>query len=105
MSSIITSENSSKPLIERPFDKFWDTPPTRRELQRALNKIAENESEMMGMCDTAALILNYICEVHLKVKREDIEVYVEAKKLQLEEMRKKMKAEAEANEAANGPNG
>ena len=57
------------------------------------------------MCDTAALILNYICEVHLKVKREDIEVYVEAKKLQLEEMRKKMRAEAAANEATNGPNG
>ncbi len=105
MSSIITADDANKSLISQPFDKFWDNPPTRRELQRALNKIATNESEMMGMCDTAALILNYICEVHLKVKREDIEVYVEAKRLQLEEMRKKMRAEAAANEAANGPNG
>jgi hypothetical protein len=95
MGNIITSETIVKP----PFDKFWDNPPTRRELQRALNKIAENESEMMGMCDTAALILNYICEVALKIKREDIEVYVEAKKLQLAEMRAKMKAEAEAVKA------
>lgn len=96
MSSIIT-----EPLVQQPFDKFWDSPPTRREIQRALNKIATNEAEMMGMCDTAALILNYICEVQLKVKREDIEVYVEAKKLQLEEARKKMRAEAATNEAKN----
>jgi len=101
MTQIITGSS----LVQQPHDKFWDGNPTRREIQKALNKIAANEAEMMGMCDTAALILNYICEVQLKVKREDIEVYVEAKKLQLEEMRKKMKADAAANEAANGPNG
>ena len=93
MSSIVTE--ISKPLIERPFDKFWDAPPTRREIQRAFNKISENQSELMGMCDTAALILNFLCEVKLDVKREEMEVYVEAKKLQLAEMRAKMKAEAE----------
>ena len=79
-------------LVQQPYDKFWDSPPTRRELQRALNKMSANESELAGMADTAALVLNYICEVHLKVKKEDIDVYVEAKKLQLAETRAKMKA-------------
>ena len=83
-------------LVQQPYDKFWDSPPTRRELQRALNKMSANESELAGMADTAALVLNYICEVHLKVKKEDIDVYVEAKKLQLAETRAKMKAAQEA---------
>ena len=79
-------------LVQQPFDKYWDNPPTRRELQRALNKMSANDSELAGMADTAALVLNYICEVHLKVKKEDIDVYVEAKKLQLADARAKMKA-------------
>ena len=83
---------SDSALVQHPYDKFWDNPPTRRELQRALNKMSANESELAGMCDTAALILNFLCEVKLKVSREEIEVYVEAKKLQLAEARAKMKA-------------
>ena len=82
-------------LVEQPFDKYWDGPLTRREAQRMINKLAANDSELMGMCDTAALILNFLCEVKLEVKREEIEVYVEAKKLQLAEARAKMKAEAD----------
>jgi hypothetical protein len=65
-------------------------------MQRAINKLSANDSELMGMADTAALIINYLCEGVLKVKREDVEVYVEAKRLQLEERRAKMKAEAAA---------
>ena len=82
-------------LVEQPYDKYWDGPLTRREAQRMINKLASNDSELMGMADTAALILNFICEVQLKVKREDIEIYVEAKKLQLAEARAKMKAEGD----------
>ena len=82
-------------LVEQPFDKYWDGPLTRREAQRMINKLAANDSELMGMCDTAALIINFLCEVKLEVKREEIEVYVEAKKLQLAEARAKMKAEAD----------
>lgn len=63
-------------------------------MQRAINKLSQNDAELMGMADTAALILNFLCEAHLKVKREDIEIYVEAKKLQLAEAREKMKAAA-----------
>jgi hypothetical protein len=57
-----------------------------------VNKLAFNDSELMGMCDTACLVLNFICESKLKVDREEIEVYIEAKKLQLDEARAKMKA-------------
>src|ERR1700686_1311644 len=82
-------------LLQRPHDSYWDAPLTRREAQRMINKLAANDSELMGMCDTAALIINFLCEVKLGVKREEIEVYVEAKKLQLAEARAKMKAEAD----------
>ena len=88
-------------LVSQPYDKYWDSPPTRREMQRAINKLASNDSELMGMSDTCALLINYICEVQLKVKREDVEVYVEAKKLQLDEARAKMKAaEAPSEQSA-----
>ena len=89
---------SDSGLVQQPFNKYWDNPPTRRELQRALNKMSANDSELAGMADTAALVLNYICEVHLKVKKEDIDVYVEAKKLQLAEARAKMKAAGATSE-------
>ena len=92
MSSLITNDSP----VSVPFDKYWDTPPTRREIQRMANKLAANDSELMGMADTAALVLNFLFEVKLKVSREDVEVYVEAKKLQLAEARAKMKAEADA---------
>lgn len=91
MSNLVDS-----PLVQAPHDSYWDSPPNRREMQRAINKLASNDSELMGMADTAALVLNYLCEVKLKVSREDLEIYVEAKKLQIAEARAKMKAEAEA---------
>jgi D-serine deaminase-like pyridoxal phosphate-dependent protein len=84
-------------LVEQPFDKFWDNPPTRRELQRAINKLSANDTELAAMADTASILINYICEVKLGItSREEVDVYVEAKKLQLDETRAKMKADAEA---------
>jgi hypothetical protein len=85
-------------LLQQPYDKFWDEPGqlTRRELQKLFNKLAANDSELMGMADTAALLINYILERKLGVTdREDIDIYVEAKKLQLVETRAKMKTAAE----------
>ena len=88
--------SSDSPLLKEPYSSYWDAPLTRREAQRMINKLAANDSELMGMADTCALLINYICEVQLKVKREDVEVYVAAKKLQMDEARAKMKAAAEA---------
>ncbi len=87
-------------LVEQPFDKYWDAPGqiTRRELQRAINKLSSNDSELAGMCDTAALVLNYILEIKLGVKnREELDVYVEAKKLQMSEQREKLKNQTQVD--------
>lgn len=82
-------------LVKQPHDPFWDTPPTRRELQTQLNKIGANQTELMGMADTAALLLNFIFEVKFAIKdRTEVDIYVEAKKLQMEEARAKMRAAA-----------
>ena len=89
-------------LVKQPYDPFWDEPGklTRRELQQLFNKLAQNDSELMGMCDTAALLINYILERKLGVtNREDIDLYVEAKKLQMAEQRAKMKADQAKAEA------
>ena len=86
-------------LVQQPYDRFWDEPAkiTRRELQKIFNKLAANDAELMGMADTAALLISYILERKLGVTdREDVDVYVEAKKLQLAETRAKMKAAQEA---------
>ncbi len=91
----------SKDLVQQPFDPFWDNPPTRREMQKAINKLASNDSELAGMADTAALVLNFILEVKFGiVDRKELDIYVEAKKLQLEEAREKMRVATEAEEAA-----
>lgn len=96
MSNLVDS-----PLVQVPHDKFWDAPPTRREVQRALKKMGQNDSELMGMADTAALVLNYILEVKFGMKdREELDVYVAAKALQMKEAREKMKAAAEAEDKA-----
>jgi hypothetical protein len=87
------------PLIQAPHDKYWDSPPTRREMQRAINKLSANDSELMGMADTCALLINFLCECKLKVDREEVEVYVAAKKLQMDEARAKMQAQAKAAES------
>jgi hypothetical protein len=83
-------------LVQQPYEKYWDEPGqiTRRELQRAINKLSANDSELAGMSDTAALVLNYILEVKLGItSREELDVYVEAKKLQMAEQREKLKAQ------------
>jgi hypothetical protein len=83
-------------LVDQPYAKYWDGPLTRREAQRMINKLSANDSELMGMADTAALLINYILEVKFGFKdREEIDIYVAAKKLQLEEARARMKEEAE----------
>jgi len=95
-------------LVDQPYDKFWDSPPTRREMQKAFAKMGQNDAELMGMCDTQALVLNFLLEVKfgnkdaetLKKLREEIDIYVAAKNLQVQELRAKMKIELDKAEAA-----
>ena len=84
--------------IQQPFDKFLDTPMTRREALALFRKLAFNDSELMGMCDTAALVLNYICEKKLDVKREDLDAYVTVKSAEVAAMREQMKTQETSND-------
>lgn len=98
MSEIITSSG----LVKEPFDKYWDGNLTRREAQRAFNKLGSNDAELMGMSDTAALVLNYLCE-RFGVKREEIDEYVKVKSAEVNAMREAMKkAQETQNVSSNG---
>lgn len=84
MSSIIL--DPSAPLVKEPYDKFWDSPPTRRELRIVMGKLGMNDSELMGMVDTLNLVVNYLCEKS-SVTREELEAYVEQKKAEMQSLR------------------
>lgn len=86
-------------LVEVPFDKFWDNPPTRRELQKAFNKLGNNDSEIMSMVDTNCLVVNYLCE-KLGVTREDLELYVAKQKEALSAMKAAKALEAPSERPA-----
>lgn len=85
-------------MVTPPHDKFWDAPPTRRQLQGAFNKLGKNDAELMAMADTAAIVLNFLCD-KLGVQKPDIDAYVETKKAELEVLRSIAKQEAESAEA------
>ena len=90
MSNLIVGADSP---IERPYDKYWDAPMTRREAHTLFMKLASNDSELTGMCDTAALLLNFILEKKLGITdRKEIDDYVEVKKAQMLAQREAMKA-------------
>ena len=76
MSKLIVDPSDSP--IQQPFDKYWDTPPTRRELQKAFNKLGNNDSDLMAMIDTNCLVVNYLCET-LGVTRGQLDAYVAKK--------------------------
>jgi hypothetical protein len=73
---------------------------TRREAQVLFRKLASNDSELMGMADTAALIINFICEKKLGITdRKEVDDYVAVKSVQLAAQREQMKKDAEATDA------
>jgi len=65
-------------LITPAYDRHMDEAPTRRELQRAFNKMGTNDSELMLMVDNLNLVVNLLCE-KLNVTKGEIDVYVEKK--------------------------
>jgi len=92
MSNLILSSTDSP--VAQPYDKYWDAPMTRREAQLLFRKLASNDSELMGMADTAALLLNFLFEKKLQITdRKEIDDYVEVKKAQLAAQREQMKAQ------------
>jgi hypothetical protein len=94
MSNLILNENDSP--IQRPYDKYWDAPMSRREAHALFMKLASNDSELVGMCDTAALLLNFILEKKLLITdRKEVDDYVELKKAQLAAQREEMKKDSD----------
>ena len=65
-------------LITPAYDSYLDGSPSRRELQRAFNKMGTNDSELMLMVDNLNLVVNLLCE-KLNVTKGEIDVYVEKK--------------------------
>ena len=90
MSSILHGSD----LVEKPFDKFWDGNPTRREMQTAFQKLGSNDAELMSMVDTNCLVVNYLCE-KLNVTRADLEVYVAKQKEKLVALKASTEAPSE----------
>jgi hypothetical protein len=87
MTQIISSDSP----IQQPYDKYWDAPMSRREAHTLFMKLASNDNELMGMADTAALLLNFILEKKLGITdRQEIDVYVEVKKAQVQAQREAM---------------
>lgn len=83
-----------RPLIEQPYDKFWDGHPTRREIQVGFNKIGRVLDQLHAADDTASIIINFICERKLADPndpetmaklRKEVEEFVEEKKKLAEE--------------------
>ncbi|SRR6266851_9166762 len=85
MSKLIVDPSDSP--IQKPYDKYWDSPPTRRELQNAFNKLGNNDSDLMAMVDTNCLVVNYLCE-RLSVTRGELDAYVEKKAAEVLAMQK-----------------
>ena len=95
MSNLLVDPSNSP--IQQPYDKYWDAPMSRREAHKLFMKLASNDSELMGVADTADLIINFICEKKLGiVDRSEVDVYVAEKAAQLAAQREAMKKEAEA---------
>lgn len=89
-------------LITRPYDKYWDGPITRAEVQRAVNQLATNDMVLMNMQDTACIVMNYIAE-KLGVTRKELDDFVETKKAQLAVLREATKAAQDAQAAVSQP--
>lgn len=81
MSKLITDDSP----IQQPYDKYWDAPPTRRELQKAFNKLGNNDSDLMSMVDTNCLVVNFLCE-KLGVTRGELDAYVAQKAAEVKAM-------------------
>lgn len=84
MSNRLILDPSDSP-IQPAFDPYWDNSPTRRELQKAFNKLGSNDSEIMLMIDNLNLVTNCLCE-KFGVTKGEIEVYVTKKVTELKAM-------------------
>ena len=98
MSSIISDASE---YIKPAHDPFMDGHPTRRELQKAFNKLGNNDSDFMAMVDTNCLVVNFLCE-KLGVTRGELDAYVSRKAEEVKTMQEAQKPVEPTNEQSNG---
>ena len=98
MSSIISDASE---YIKPAHDPFMDGYPTRRELQKAFNKLGNNDSDLMAMVDTNCLVVNFLCE-KLGVTRGELDAYVSRKAEEVKTMQEAQKPVEPTNEQSNG---
>lgn len=98
MSSIISDASE---YIKPAHDPFMDGHPTRRELQKAFNKLGNNDSDLMAMVDTNCLVVNFLCE-KLGVTRGELDAYVSRKAEEVKTMQEAQKPVEPTNEQPNG---
>lgn len=97
MSKLIIDRSDSP--IQQPHDRYLDAPMTRREARVIFARLASNDNELMGMADTAAILLNFICEKKLGITdRTEVDAYVLVKTEELKAQRAAMKAALERGE-------
>jgi transcription initiation factor TFIID subunit TAF12 len=97
MSSLLVNPNESP--IQPAHDPYWDKPMTRREAFTLFKRLATNDNELMGMADTASILINFICERKLGiVDRKEVDEYVAAKTKELAARRAAMKDAAAKGE-------
>lgn len=79
MSRIITDPTG---LVKQPHDPYWDGPITRREVQGAVNVLANNDSELFLQATTARLIMNLYAE-KLNITPAELQAYIDRKKAEI----------------------
>lgn len=77
MSSIIDPNDK---VITPPYDKFWDSSPTRREIQKALDHFSSFMDNIYGSIDTQHIVINLMAE-KAGITKDEIKIYAQ-KKLQ-----------------------
>jgi len=72
----------SSGLVTPAHDPYWDAPITRREVQQAINEMAENDRELTMRADTANIVLNFLMEKQ-GITRVEVDAWIVQKKTQI----------------------
>jgi hypothetical protein len=97
MGQIITEASnldSAVGILNNPHNKYWDTPPTRREVMGLVSALGKNDEELSNRSDTVFMVVNLLAE-KLGVTRGEIDAYVAQKASEVNEWRAKLAASME----------
>ena len=78
MGNLILDPSGNASPIQQPFDKYWDSPMTRREAQILFRKIGNNQTELSMGLDTVNIVANFLCD-KFNVTRGELDAYASKK--------------------------